>query len=44
MASELNMYESQIQEHKFEIERVSRELHDVKKKYYSQKRKEQLTK
>ena len=44
MASELNMYESQIQEYKYEIERVSRELIDVKKNYYAQKRKEQLSK
>ena len=43
MASELNMYESQVQEYKYEIEHLARELHvqDVKKKYYTQKRKEQ---
>ncbi len=41
MASELNMYESQVQEYKYEIERLARELQDVKKKYYTQKRKEQ---
>ena len=41
MASELNMYESQVQEYKYEIERLARELQGVKKKYYTQKRKEQ---
>ena len=39
MASELNM--PQVQEYKYEIERLARELQDVKKKYYTQKRKEQ---
>ena len=32
MASELNMYESQVSEYKYEIERLARELQDVKKK------------
>lgn len=41
MASELNMYESQVSEYKYEIERLAKELQDVKKKYYTQKRKEQ---
>lgn len=41
MASELNMYESQVAEYKYEIERLARELQDVKKKYYIQKKKEQ---
>ncbi len=43
MASELNMYESQVADHKMDIERLSRELQEVKKKYYLQKKKEQLT-
>jgi len=41
MASELNMYESQVSEYKYEIERLARELQDVKKKYFMQKKKEQ---
>merc|ERR1712226_1070815 len=41
MASELNMYESQTSDFKFEIERLSKELQEAKKKYYLQKKKEQ---
>ena len=41
MASELNMYESQVQDYKYDIERLSRELQDVKKKYFLQKKREQ---
>ena len=41
MVSELNMYESQVAEYKYEIERLARELQDVKKKYFLQKKKEQ---
>ena len=37
------MYESQVADHKMDIERLSRELQEVKKKYYLQKKKEQLT-
>ena len=37
------MYESQVVDHKMDIERLSRELQEVKKKYYLQKKKEQLT-
>jgi len=40
MASELNMYETQIIEYKYEIERLSRDLQEVKKKYFMQKKKE----
>ena len=36
------MYQAQIGEYKFEIERVSRELQDTKKRYFEQKKKEQL--
>ena len=43
MASELNMYESQVADHKMDIERLSRELQEVKKKYYLQKKKEHMT-
>ena len=44
MASELNMYESQVADHKMDIERLSRELQEVKKKYYLQKKKEHIAK
>ena len=40
MASELNMYESQVGDYKYEIERIARELQEVKKKYFMQKKKE----
>ena len=40
MASELNMYESQLVEHKMDIDKLQRELQEVKKKYYLQKKKE----
>merc|ERR1719181_609113 len=42
MASELNMYQAQVNEFKYEIERLTRELQDVKRKYYEQKRRDQL--
>lgn len=38
------MYESQTHEYKHEIERLANELLNVKKKYLSQKRKEQKAK
>uniref|UniRef100_A0A8C4UTF8 Cilia and flagella associated protein 58 n=1 Tax=Falco tinnunculus TaxID=100819 RepID=A0A8C4UTF8_FALTI len=41
LSSERNMYQSQSQEYKHEIERLAKELLDVKKKYLTQKRKEQ---
>jgi len=44
MASELNMYESQVSEYKYEIERLARELQDCKKKYFLAKKKEQQQK
>ena len=34
------MYESQVNEYKYEIERIARELQEVKKKYFMQKKKE----
>ena len=40
MASELNMHETQIAEYKMEVERLAREMQDVKKKYFLQKKKE----
>ena len=33
---------AQVNEYKYEIERLNRELQDVKRKYYQQKRREQL--
>ncbi|NWR60208.1 CFA58 protein, partial [Bucorvus abyssinicus] len=44
LSSELNTYESQTQEYKHEIERLANELLNVKKKYLTQKRKEQKAK
>merc|ERR1712188_173415 len=41
MASELNMHQAQVNEYKFEIERLGREGQDIKKKYFEQKKKEQ---
>ncbi|XP_077311214.1 cilia- and flagella-associated protein 58 [Lithobates pipiens] len=41
LSSEVNMYESQSQEYKYEVERLANELQNVKKKYLAQKRKEQ---
>ena len=36
------MHQAQVNEHRFEIERLTRELQDVKRKYYETKRKDQL--
>jgi len=44
MASELNMYQAQVNESKYEMEKLTRELQDVKRKYYEQKRRETLEK
>jgi hypothetical protein len=33
------MYQSQINEYKFEIERLNREIQDLKKKYFEQRKK-----
>mmetsp|Transcript_9497 Transcript_9497/g.15525 ORF Transcript_9497/g.15525 Transcript_9497/m.15525 type:complete len:886 (+) Transcript_9497:227-2884(+) len=44
MASELNMYQAQVSEYKYDIERLTRELHDIKRKYFEQKRREHLAK
>lgn len=41
-ASELNMLQSQVGEYKFEIERLTRELQDTKRRYYETKRRETL--
>ncbi|KAG9390827.1 Chromosome partition protein Smc [Carpediemonas membranifera] len=41
MASELTMYQTQVAEYKYEIAKLTKESHDIKKKYFEQKRKEQ---
>ena len=41
MASELNMYESQVSEYRMDIDRLQREMQEIKKKYFLQKKKEQ---
>ena len=42
MASELNMYQAQVNESKYEMEKLTRELQTVKRLYYDQKRRETL--
>ncbi len=44
MASELNMCQAQVNEYRYEMERLNRELQDVKRKYYVQKRKDAMLK
>ncbi|KAJ1617387.1 flagellar associated protein-like protein [Pavlovales sp. CCMP2436] len=44
MSSELAMHHAQVTEYRSEIERVTRELHEVKVRFYEQKRKEQAHK
>lgn len=44
MASELNMYQAQVAEYKYEIERLTRDLAGLKKKYFETKKREQLEK
>ena len=41
MASELNMYHTQIQQYKTEIEKLQREQQETKKVYFTQKRRDQ---
>jgi len=41
MHSELKTYQAQVGDYKDEIERLTRELQDVKKKYFEQKKREQ---
>ncbi len=38
------MYDSQITEYKFEIDKLNKELSEVKNKYFLQKKKEHLVK
>ena len=42
MASELNMYQAQVNEYKYEIERLVRELGDMKRKFFESKRRDQM--
>mmetsp|Transcript_10496 Transcript_10496/g.14578 ORF Transcript_10496/g.14578 Transcript_10496/m.14578 type:complete len:910 (-) Transcript_10496:315-3044(-) len=44
MAAELNMNQAQVAEHRYEIERLSKELQDNKRRFFEQKRKEQIQK
>jgi predicted RNase H-like nuclease (RuvC/YqgF family) len=37
LAAELNMYQAQAAEYKYEVERLNREVADLKRKYYQQK-------
>ena len=34
MAAELNMYQAQVNEYKYEIERLTWELQDMKRRYF----------
>eukprot|EP00958_Prasinococcus_capsulatus_P017401 scaffold1959_cov403-Prasinococcus_capsulatus_cf.AAC.11 len=42
MTSEVQMYQAQINEYKYEIGRLGKELHQMKQKYFDQKRTEQI--
>merc|ERR1719161_2290653 len=42
IAAELNMYHAQLNDYKDEIERLSKELQDTKRRYFEQRRREQL--
>ena len=44
MASELNMYQAQVNDYKYDIDKTNRELQNLKRKYYEQKRRDQLLK
>jgi len=43
-AAELNMYHAQLNDYKDEIERLTKELQDTKRRYFEQKHREQLVK
>jgi chromosome segregation ATPase len=43
MTSELRTYQAQVGDYRDEIERITRELQEVKKKYFDQKKKEQAS-
>jgi predicted RNase H-like nuclease (RuvC/YqgF family) len=42
LSSEMNMYQAQANEYKYEVERLNHEIVDLKRKYYQQKRKEEI--
>jgi len=42
MTAELNMFQAQSSEYRVEMERTGRELNEVKRRYFDQKRKEQV--
>mmetsp|Transcript_1947 Transcript_1947/g.5495 ORF Transcript_1947/g.5495 Transcript_1947/m.5495 type:complete len:846 (-) Transcript_1947:110-2647(-) len=42
MAAEMNMYNAQLNDYKDEIERLTKELQDTKRRYFEQRRREQL--
>merc|ERR1719261_519194 len=42
MAAELNIYHAQLNDYKDEIERLTKELQDTKRRYFEQRRREQL--
>jgi len=44
MAAELNMYHAQLSDYKDEIERLTKELQDTKRRYFEQRHREQLMK
>eukprot|EP00933_Yihiella_yeosuensis_P045143 TRINITY_DN40466_c0_g1_i1.p1 TRINITY_DN40466_c0_g1~~TRINITY_DN40466_c0_g1_i1.p1 ORF type:complete len:848 (+),score=250.48 TRINITY_DN40466_c0_g1_i1:109-2652(+) len=44
MAAELNMYHAQLNDYKDEIERLTKELQDTKRRYFEQRHREQLLK
>merc|ERR1719356_1819473 len=44
MAAELNMYHAQLNDYKDEIERLTKELQDTKRRYFEHKHREQLVK
>ncbi len=44
MTSQLNMYEAQVNNYKQENTAISKDLQDLQKRYYEQRRKEQLQK
>ena len=41
MASELNMYQAQTSEYKYEVDKLTRDLGDVKKRYFDHKRRQE---
>lgn len=44
MSSEVNMYQAQVNEFRYDSERANRELQDMKRKYFQQKRKSEIQK